>query len=310
MKLRSLVFTALICTALPAGLLAGSDQGSASETAPATLPAFKFEGEFSLEQSYVGESDVARENFNVNDFDELYSDFRFVYTPRTKFGIIRAGLEFERYSFGFSESGGHQLPNTLQGGSLIIGFDTKFSDSILVRLEAQPGFYGTSFDRFDINQFNLPVVLGGTYIYSPTLQFVLGVSVNFERDSPVLPGGGVRWKFAPKWVLNAVLPTPRLEYEVVRDLTAFVGADIKANTFKVDDHFGDRNGDTSLNNAYLDYEEVRVGGGVDWKLSSFLSLRLEGGYVPYRQFDYHRTEVRYHNEQGAPYGSILLQGTF
>ncbi len=311
MNLRYLFCASLACLAFPAALFAGGDKEVANESpAPVTPAPFTFQGEFLLEQSYVGESDVARENFNVNDFDELYSHARFVYTPRTKYGIIRAGVEYERYSFGFSESGGHQLPNTLQEGSLIVGFDTKFSDSILVRLEAQPGFYGTSFDRFDINQFNVPLVFGSTYIYSPTLQFVGGVSLNFERDYPVLPGGGVRWKFAPKWVLDGVLPTPQLQYEVVRDVTAFVGADIKANTFKVDNRFGDRNGDTSLNGAYLDYEEVRIGAGVNWKLSSFLSLRLEGGYVPYRQFDYHRTEVRYHNQSGAPYGSILLQGSF
>ena len=111
-------------------------------------------------------------------------------------------------------------------------------------------------------------------------------------------------------MLNATLPTPRLEYQLNRNLTLFAGADIKANTFRVDDRFGDSHGDTSLNSAWLTYEEVRAGVGAEWKINSNISLTVEGGYVPYRQFDFHRTEVRYHNESGAPYGAVMLHGEF
>ncbi|MEO6970882.1 MAG: DUF6268 family outer membrane beta-barrel protein, partial [Chthoniobacterales bacterium] len=148
------------------------------------------------------------------------------------------------------------------------------------------------------------------YIYTPELQFVFGVGVNFQGKFPVIPGGGVRWKFAPQWVLNATVPTPRLQFEASRNLTLFVGADIKANTFRVDDQFGNSHGDTSLNKAWLSYEEVRTGVGAEWKLNSNISLTVEGGYAPWRQFDFHRTEVRYHNESGAPYGALTLHGAF
>jgi len=245
----------------------------------------------------------------VNDLDEYYSNVDFIYTPRIKFGILRLGAQWERYSFGFP-NGGQQLPNTLQAVNSIVGLDTKFLDSFLIRFEAQPGFYGTTFDHLDGDSFNVPFVLGGTYIYSPEVQFVFGVGVNFQSRFPVLPGGGIRWKFAPNWVLNAVLPTPRLEYQLNRNLTLFAGADIKANTFRTDDHFGDSHGDSSLNSAWLSYEEVRAGVGAEWKINSSLSLTIDGGYVPYRQFDFHRTEVRYHYESGAPYGAIMLHGAF
>ena len=309
MNLRSLCSAVLALVALSAAAFAGSEKEAVNETAEVTPAPYRFSGEFVIEQSYVGDSEVARGGREVNDFDELYSNLRFVYTPRLKYGIIRAGAQLERYSFGFSNSG-QQLPNTLQAVNAVVGFDTQFSDSILVRLEAQPGFYGTTFDHFDGNQFNIPFVLGGTYIYSPELQFVFGLGVNVQQKYPVLPGGGIRWKFSPKWVLNAVLPTPRLEYTLSRDVAIFAGADIKANTFRVDDRFGDTHSDTGLNNAWLSYEEVRAGAGVDWKLTSSLTLRVEGGYVPYRNFDYYRTDVRYHNESGGAYGSVVLQGSF
>lgn len=310
MNARYYFLSGLLFTALAAPLLAGDGKEMSTATGNEIVEEpYRFSAEFTIEQAYLGGADVQRGGRTVNDFDEYYSNVEFIYTPRIAFGILRLGAQWERFSFGFP-NGGEQLPNTLQSVNSIVGLDTKFSDSILIRFEAQPGFYGTSFDHLDGDAFNIPFVLGGTYIYSPEVQLVFGVGVNFQSRFPVLPGGGVRWKFAPNWTLNAVLPTPRLEYAASRNLTLFAGADIKANTFRTDDRFGDTHGDTSLNNAWLTYEEVRAGVGAEWKINPSLSLTLEGGYVPYRQFDYHRTEVRYHHEQGAPYGAVMLHGAF
>jgi len=77
------------------------------------------------------------------------------------------------------------------------------------------------------DNFNMPFLIGGTYIYSPNLQLVLGVSVDVERKYPVLPAVGVRWKIAPQWLLDAVLPTPRLQYELTRDVSLYAGATVR-----------------------------------------------------------------------------------
>jgi opacity protein-like surface antigen len=285
------------------------DQAAPSANEEVVEQPYKFSAEFDIDQAYLGDGDVARGHRHVDNFDEYYSNLLFVFTPRIKFGILRLGGQWERYSFDFP-NGGEQLPNTLQASNAIVGLDTKFSDSILVRFETQPGFYGTTFDHLDGDSFNIPFVLGGTYIYSPDLQFVLGIGVNVQSHYPVLPGGGIRWNLGAGWLLNAVLPTPRLEYQLNRNVTLFAGADIKANTFRVDDHFGDSHGDTSLNSAWLTYEEIRAGAGVEWKVNSSLALTIEGGYVPYREFDFHRTDVRYHYESGSPYGGFRFHGEF
>ena len=309
MNVRLFFFAATFSAAAAFQALAGSEQEVVRQEETSTAEPVHFPAEFDLELSYLGGADVQRGARNVNDLDEYYSNLRFVFTPRIKFGVLRLGAQWERYSFGFPD-GGQQLPNTLQAINAIVGLDTQFSDSILVRLEAQPGFYGGLFADLSGGDFNIPFILGGTYIYSPELQFVVGLGVNFEQKYSVIPGGGIRWKFAPKWLLNAVLATPRLEYELNRSVKLFAGADIKANTFRVSRDFGDSHGDRSLNNAVLSYEEVRIGAGVEWKLSSSLSLTVEGGYLPYRNFDFHRTDVRYHSDSGAPYGSITLHGAF
>jgi hypothetical protein len=266
-------------------------------------------GEYVAEGTYVGEGDVERNSRKrVEDFDEIDSDIRLVLTPRTKLGVLRLGAEWQRFSFGLPD--GAQLPNTLQSFSAIIGLDMQFSDSIIVRAEAQPGLYNGGLGHLSWGDFNMPFLIGGTYIYSPNLQLVFGLSVDVERTFPVLPAAGVRWKIAPQWLLDAVLPTPRLQYEMSRDLSLYAGATVRDATFRVDDDFGDSHGIPRLNHAIITYIEIRTGAGFEWKISPIVTFTGEVGYQPYRNFDFYRADVTYHQDGGAPYGMISLHGTF
>jgi Domain of unknown function (DUF6268) len=265
-------------------------------------------GEYIAEETYVGSGDVERNSKkSVRDFDEHDSILHLVITPRIEPGVLRLGAEWERFSFGIPD--GAPLPDTLQAVNLVIGLDTQLSDSILIRVEVQPGVYNTGFDDLS-DDFNAPFVAGGSYIFSPNLQLVLGVSVDIEGKYPVLPAGGIRWKMAPQWVLNAVLPTPRLEFEMKSDLTLYAGANLKQANYRVGDDFGDNTGTPRLNHAVLTYTEVRTGAGIDWKISPFVTLTGEVGYQPYREFDFYRAHIRYHQDGGAPYGMISVHGAF
>jgi hypothetical protein len=280
----------------------------AEEGNPEGLRDWFLSGEYVVEETYVGSGDVRRNSRkSVRDFDENDSILQLVFTPRIKLGVLRFGAEWERFSFGVPDSA--PLPDTLQSVNLVIGLDTQLSDSILIRVEAQPGIYNSGLDDLS-DDFNAPFVAGGTYIFSPNLQLVLGVSVDIERKYPVIPAAGIRWKMAPQWVLNAVLPTPRLEFEMNNGLTLYAGGNLKQNNYRVDDHFGDNTGIPRLNHAVLTYSEVRTGAGFDWKISPVVTLTGEVGYQPYREFDFYRAHVRYHQDNGAPYGMISLHGAF
>ena len=270
-----------------------------------------FPFEFDAEATFVGDGDVQRGergDLVIRDFHETQGLLRFIWTPMTKIGILRLGLQTERYSFSFGNFAA--IPDDLHSTAMIIGLDTQLSDSILIRVEAQPGFYGTDFDDFGQDTFNVPFIIGGTYIYSSNLQFVFGLGFDALRQSPVLPGGGVRWKFAPQWTLNAVVPTPRLEYAPNSDLLFFAGADLRLTSYRVEKDYGTLRGNTALNHASISYQEVRIGGGLEWKLSTAVKLSFEGGYIPFRNFDFHRTQVRYHQDGGAPYARIGFHAAF
>jgi hypothetical protein len=270
-----------------------------------------FSFEFDAEAAYFGGGDVQRGetgNLRINDFDGGQARVRFILTPRTKIGILRLGVVMEHYSFGFG--GNAPIPDDLHSTALIIGLDTQLSDSFLIRLEAQPGFYGTDFDDFGQDTFNVPVVIGGTYIFNSGFQVVFGLGIDALRQYPVLPGGGIRWKFAPKWTLNAVAPTPRLEYEVTSSFMLYAGADLRLNSYRVEKNFGTLRGNPALNHAAISYNEIRAGAGFDWKLTSAIKLSVEGGFIPFREFDFHRTQVRYHQDGAVPYGMLALHAAF
>jgi hypothetical protein len=270
-----------------------------------------FSFEFDVEATLVGDGDVERGEtglLTINDFHGTQGRIRFILTPMTKIGILRLGLQTERYSFSFGDFAA--IPDDLHSTAMIIGLDTELSDSLLIRVEAQPGFYGTDFDDFGQDTFNVPFIIGGTYIFSSNFQVVFGIGVDALRRNPVLPGGGIRWKFAPQWTLNAVVPTPRLEYQPNDSLLFFAGADLRSTSYRVEKNFGTLRGNTALNHASITYDEARVGGGLEWKLSTAVKLSAEGGYIPFRTFDFHRTQVRYHQDGGAPYVRLGFHAGF
>lgn len=270
-----------------------------------------FSFEFDVEAAYFGNGDLQRGetgNLRITDFDGGQARVRFILTPRTKIGILRLGVQMEQYSFGFG--GNAPIPDDLNSTSLIVGLDTQLSDSFLIRLELQPGFYGTDFDDFGRDTFNVTAVIGGTYIFNSGFQVVFGLGIDAFRQYPVLPGGGIRWKFAPKWTLNAVAPKPRLEYEVTSSFLLYAGADLRLNSYRVDKQFGTMRGDPSLNHAAITYNEMRAGAGFDWKLTTAIKLSAEGGFIPFREFDFHRTNVRYHQDGAVPYGMLAFHAAF
>src|ERR1035437_3126344 len=155
---------------LLAGRLAAAENSEAASDSGWFKNISSVSGEYAVEETYVGEASVRNGQKMVNDYDEHDTLLRFVLTPRVNVVVLRLGVEWERFSFGFPTN--TPLPNTLQSGSLVLGLDTQLSDSILLRVQAQPGFYGTT--DFVSNNFSVPFIAGGTYIYNPNLQFVAG----------------------------------------------------------------------------------------------------------------------------------------
>ena len=263
--------------------------------------------EFNADASYVGGAPTHLDHSRVGDVSEEENLVHFAVSKQIGDGpMIRVGAEWEHFSFGLPSAA--PLPDTLQGVSLILGVDLELFNW-LVRIEAQPGLYGAT-AGLNGKDFNVPWIIGGSYIVSPDLQWVLGLSFDADREWVVLPGIGLRWKMAEKWTLNAIPPNPRLEYALTPSCNLYAGGDFKDGTFRASDSFGNAHGRPRLDNAVVEYDEFRVGVGVDWKISDSFTFDAETGYMPYRDFDFHRAGAKYQTYSGAAYGQIALSAKF
>lgn len=265
--------------------------------------------EFKMEVSYVGDMEMEQGTAEFGDVDEIHNQLSYVVSPEVADGfLLRLGGDYSRFSFGLPDNA--PIPNTLQNLNAIIGFDWAITDRWLMRFEVQPGIYNTNSDvRW--NDVNVPIVIGASYFHSPKLQWILGLSVDLQREYPVLPGAGVRWQFAENWTLNAIVPRPRLEYKVMPGLDLFVGAELLGGSYRSSVDHGNTHGNNKLSDTPISYTEIRVGGGMIWKLNPGLSLNLNGGWVPFRRFDFHRADTQFDKSgEGAPYGQLSLTGTF
>jgi hypothetical protein len=70
---------------------------------------------------------------------------------------------------------------------------------------------------------------------------------------------------------GVVAPRPQLQYLLSDNVTLFVGADLRETTFRMAENFGQSRGIPKLDNAILQYREVRATAGLTRKLSKNVS---------------------------------------
>ncbi|MEM6821673.1 MAG: DUF6268 family outer membrane beta-barrel protein [Verrucomicrobiota bacterium] len=279
-----------------------------SDTDIETRPTTSISHEADVGFSYSGEMGVDQGTRDLGDQDAFNSYVNYTAAfPIHESIQARVGFSWDRYSFGAPSA--TPLPDTLQQTSLNIGFDIELADKWLMRLEAAPGIY-SDFEDISLTDVNVPVILGFSYFVNSELQWFFGVSADFRREIPILPGVGVRWQFAEDWTLMFLLPKPQLQYQIHPAVTAYVGADLKGGNYAVSKDFGTDIGQPNLDNEVVEYLEARLGGGVNYKLHPAVTVGVEAGAVMFRQYDFQDDDLTLQSDEPVPYGAISLKATF
>lgn len=279
--------------------------GGVSQTG--TLSTFSYE--FSTDGAFIGRGSVDLGNKTVGIFKEVTSSATFVLSDQiSRPFILRLGIDWNRFAFNTSNRL-TPLPASVDALDAVIGGDIQLTSALLVRIEARPGIYG-SFNEVTGRDFNVPIRIGASYVQSANLIYIAGLSIDVDSEWPVIPAIGVYWKVSDKWVINGVAPRPQLQYIVSDKLTLFVGADLQTETFRVDNEFGTSRGIPKLNHAILDFWEIRGGAGFTWAITETIKLGLEGGAVPYRQFDFNRADFNMSSSSWSPYIRLGLSASF
>jgi hypothetical protein len=284
-------------------------QGAFKSLSGASPSASALSYQLDAETSVFGIGSANAGSRNVGNINEISSSASFVLSAQVRDTVLlRFGVEWQRYSF--DPEARAPIPASVQGLDLAIGADLQVAPALLLRIGAHPGVY-SDFADISWQDVNVPFEIVATYFVSSDLLFIGGVYVDVDADTPVFPVVGVRWKLSDKWLIDGVAPRPQIQYRLTDKATLFAGADLREATFRVGEQFGQPRGIPKLNNAILDYFEIRAGAGLTRKFSQNVDLDLEGGCTPYRRFDYPRADgFKVKAEDLVPYLRIGLSAKF
>jgi hypothetical protein len=324
-KLRALLLAVTSGSAMSG--LVWADNDAKDDITPTVTPpqeaSVPISQEFTAEGGWDGRATDRQGNSNDGGVSNANGHVNYVVSPTIKDGLLlRFGVDAERNSFSLPP--GAPLPNTLQSINAVIGADMSIGDKILMRAELHPGIY-SDFVHITGNDFDCPVQVGGTYLYSKDFQLILGFEIDLKSNLPIIGVPGFRWHFADNWVISAIPPKPRIEYDFSKQLTFYAGADILDGTYQLNSSFGTSHGhgaspnNAQFNNNVVDFTEIRVGPGVVWKFTPNMNLDVSGGWMPYRAYDIHPSQIgfdindtTFKNQlsHGAPYVEAGVSGSF
>ena len=286
---------------LVAGSLLATGASLCAGDAPSNVEDEWFRAWPPVSVNYTFPSSVRGGGTRFGDLDTL--EFRATYIESVKqsdsFNWL-LGADWQRIQAGVPV--GAPLPNTLQSAAAVAGFDWFFREHWRARLEVLPGVY-SDFGDIGGKDFNAPFNVEVSYAFSPNLLVGGQLNVNARRDSPVVGAVGVRWKFAEDWLLSLWFPRPRIEYFATKNTTLFAGANFAGGTFVVADDFGTRRGRPNLDGQAVDFQEIRVGGGVRYTFQQRFAVELSGGWTVDRRYDFHDRDLQF-KSAAAPYVQI------
>ena len=254
--------------------------GGISPSTPSTSP---LSYELEAESSFFGRGTWKEGSTDVGNSTEISSSAKFVVSLQVRdTALLRLGVGWLGYFF--YPKAQAPIPGSLQAEYLEVGADVQVSPAILARVAALPGIYSNAVD-ITSRDFNVPFEIAASYFVSTDLIILAGVYVDVNADPPVFPVFGVHWKLSDKWLIEGMPPRPQLRYILSDTVTLFAGADLRENTFVVDQRFGTSRGVPQLNEKitirnFVDHgASVESGKDADVLFNSYKAFRDKSNHI-------------------------------
>ena len=219
---------------------------------------------------------------------------------------FRVAAEYRRNDFDVGR--GVPIPNVLGNAGLQLTGNWALRNNLSLWVNARPGIY-SDFRDIGWGDINAPFNTVLAWQRDEDLLWLLGIYVDLRAQYPVFGGPGVRWRFAEYWTLNLVVPRPRLEFQASDDLLLYTGAEWRQVAYRVANDFGTKVANPALNNAMLDYRELRFGAGLNYSFSRHVNLGFEGGFSFERRWTYYSARTQL-TDNGAGYVAATINGKF
>jgi hypothetical protein len=186
------------------------------------------------------------------------------------------------------------LPPRLYDVSLQIRWLPSVAPRWKIDLGLTPGLYG-DFEFCDSSTFRLASHAVAVFQWKPTLILSGGVAYLDREDVGLIPVAGVIWQLNERWILELLMPRPRINRRIDWGFLSRPGAE---NWLYVVGEFGGgtwsvERAVTSLHDV-VTYRDFRLLVGVEQRVPLELSWRLEAGYVFSRKLEYESSPVSLH----------------
>ena len=261
-----------------------------------------------VESSYTFEGDLDREDssehFERADVWFAKAGFEQSIPVGPQDWFLKVGLRYTYVGIGETDA---PLPDTLQGLSVPVGIEWRKKTGVPLSkfsLTFNPGIYFS--EDISANDFDIPTSIAYGFDLSDDLRLYVGAFGGIMNQYPVLPGGGLAWRFHRGGLLSLTFPQGGLYIFPSEQWEIFAGAEWFNLTHRTDD---DEAVPGPLRDAILSYREIRAGLGIKYKPTDRLSVGLNGGYTLDREWDYERAGYTL-DQENAPYVKATFELRF
>ena len=260
--------------------------------------------ELAAEYGYVWNASLSNGQGNINEESGIIGLLGSKRLDEGCVGIV--GANWQIFTFGFD--GPMPLPENLQGLNAIFGGDFEISPDWFMRIQIEPGIYGT-WNYINWHNVNMPAVFAWTNILNAEFQWFIALRADIFQFFPVMPVPGIRWQPAKEWLFNLSAPKPTINYAIDEEINLFAGGEILGVTARLPSNDSGIYENRSLAGALINYFEARLGAGVNWTFTEGVSLQGEAGAMVWRTFDLPRLNESIRSTM-APYAQISIRGVF
>jgi hypothetical protein len=170
-------------------------------------------------------------------------------------------------------AGGPDLPPQLYDAYLDLAWYPQYNEWLGAELGFRTGVY-SDFDNVNSDSLRFMGRAAGSIAASPNMNVILGAVYLDRVDIKILPVAGIYYRPTPDWDMYLVFPNPK-----VRKFLAAVG-----NTKWYGYAAGEYGGGSwtvarQTTDDRIDYNDIRVIGGLEWETQTQIRGHVEVGYV-------------------------------
>jgi hypothetical protein len=233
----------------------------------------RFLQELSVEYTYLYGQHSDPFDFEINRF-EVSSTFAvpIFYNTATPL-LVTPGFAFNFLEGPVSGATGPDLPAQLYDAYLDLAWYPRWYDWLGAELGLRPGIW-SDFDNVNSDSFRLLGRALASVSVAPNLDVLFGAVYLDRVDVKLLPAGGVYYRPTPEWDLYLVFPNPKVRRFVTAignsKLYAYAAGEYGGGSWTVE---------RKARDDRIDYNDIRLIGGIEWETQTFIRGHLEIGYV-------------------------------